>query len=241
MRVRKENMNTKVISILFLLMLTALSLPLQACQKAPDTLHVLSLEVTTPEILVGEKASVKAEVRNDGYKMETYDVPLMVNGVADDREFVTLEPGATKTIEFSLRRDDAGVYTVRIGEQQSILEVREAIPATFKLSNLKINPVESNVNEQIIITADIANIGEIKGTYTAELKINGVITQTDEMIMMPSASSFVIFKVIPDSPGMYMVNLGELSGQFTVLEPIIPIEIIPTCPPDTKWDSKRKC
>jgi hypothetical protein len=234
-------MNTKTISILFLLMLITLSLSLQACQDAPNTLRVTSLEITPANILVGEKASVKAEVMSDYGSMKKYDIPLMVNGVADNRKYVTLAPGGTETIEFSLRRDEAGVYTVRIGEQQSILEVRQPLLATFKLSKLEISPAEPDVNGEIIIKADIANIGEVKGKYTAELKINNVVTKTDEMVIPPGASSFFVFKVSQGSPGTYMVNIGELAGQFTVVMPIMPVQITPVCPPEQKWDSKKKC
>jgi hypothetical protein len=218
-------MNTKNKSFLFLLMLTT----------------VLSLEITPANILVGEKASVKAEVMNDYGNMKKYDIPLMVNGVADNRKYVTLAPGGTENIEFFLRRDEAGIYNVRIGEQQSTLKVRQPLPATFKLSKLEISPTEPDVNGEIIIKADIANIGEVKGKYTAELKINNVVTKTDEMIILPGASSFFVFKVSQGSPGTYMVNIGELSGQFTVVAPIMPVQITPECPPDQKWDTKKKC
>ena len=235
-------MNTKVLSILFLFIVAMLSLPLQACQDSATGLHVLSLEVTPQKVLKGEKASVKAEVRNDGNKTEKYDIPLMVNGVADNRKYVTLAPGATETIEFSLRRDEAGVYALRIGEQQSALEVRNPIPATFKLSKLEINPTECDVNKEIVIKADIANVGEAKGKYTAELKINGIKAKTDETIYRPGSTSFVVFKVSKDSPGTYSVNLGELTGRFIVVAPIIPIQMDnPLCPPGTQYDTKRKC
>jgi hypothetical protein len=220
-------MNTKNKSFLFLLMLTTFLLPLPACQNPPNTLRVLSLEITPANILVGEKASVKAEVMNDYGNMKKYDIPLMVNGVADNRKYVTLAPGGTENM--------------RIGEQQSTLKVRQPLPATFKLSKLEISPTEPDVNGEIIIKADIANIGEVKGKYTAELKINNVVTKTDEMIILPGASSFFVFKVSQGSPGTYMVNIGELSGQFTVVAPIMPVQITPECPPDQKWDTKKKC
>lgn len=233
-------MNTKVISILLFVLIT-LSLSAQACQDSTDSLQVLSLEITPSKILAGERASVKAEVTNDSNKLETYDIPLMVNGVADNRKYITLAPGATETIEFSLRRDKAGVYAVRIGEQNSTLEVRDPIPATFKLSKLEITPTESEVNEKIVIKADIANVGEAKGKYTAEWKINGFLTRTEEMVILPAATSFVVLTVSPNSPGTYMVSLGELTGQFTVVAPIVPVQIVPDCPPGTTFDQKRKC
>jgi hypothetical protein len=234
-------MNTKVFGILFLFMLAILSLPLQACKESSTTLHVLSLEVTPTKMLVGERASVKAEVRNDGGKMESYDIPLMVNGVADNRVYATLAPGGTEKVEFSLRRDEAGIYTIRIGDQTATLEVRQPAPATFKLSNLQITPAVGEVDKEIVIKADITNVGEVKGKYVAELKINGIVAKKDETVYSPGSTSFVVFKISQESPGTYVVNIGELTGQFIVMAPIMPIQITPVCPPDTKWDTTRKC
>ena len=135
-------MNTKLLSILFVFVLTMLFLPLQACQEPINTLQVVSLEITPTKILTGESASIKAEVMNDSDKTKKYDVPLMVRGVAENRKYVTLAPGGSERIEFSLRLDKEGAYDIQIGEKQATLEVRKPIPATFKLSKLEINPPE---------------------------------------------------------------------------------------------------
>ncbi len=187
--------------------------------------------------------SIKVEVMNDSDKMKKYDIPLMVDGVADNRKYANLAPGGTDTIEFTLRRNREGAYIVQIGDKQATLEVRKPIPATFKLSKLEINPPEPDINTKVIIKADIANVGEVQGKYVAEWKINGVVSKTDEMIMLPGTSSFFVFTITPSASGIYSVSIGELAGQFAVAAPIIPvqIEVTPVCPPDQKYDSKKKC
>ncbi len=224
-------MYAKVINTLLFLVLITLSLSVQACQDSASSLQVLSLQVMPIKTLVDEKVSVKAEVKNYGNKAKTYEIPLLVNGVADDREYVTLAPGGTETILFSLRRSKPGVYTIRIGKRESTLEVREPVPATFKLSNLEINPAECGVDDKVIVKADIKNVGEVQGKYTAELKVDGIVTNTEEMIMKAGSSSFFSFTLVPDSPGIYTVNLGELTGQLNVLDSFIPPQIGPSCPP----------
>lgn len=213
-----------------------------ACEKPDSALSVLSLNVTPSSILAGQKYNVEAEIRNDSKQTKSFEVPVMVNRVAQDRKSVTLLPGATEKIAFSLRGDNAGIYIVSIGSQSSTLEVRNPIPPAFELSNLEIKPNESNIDEQIVVTADIANVGEIEGEYTAELKINGVADQTKKVIMSPGSSTFILFKISPDSPGIYTIAIDELTGQLTILEPFIPVQITPpVCPPSSQWDPTKKC
>lgn len=237
------NINSKSIYILFFVFLIiTVALSTIHCNKPVNSFTVLSFNITPSLVLEGQKFNVDAEIRNDSDEAKTFEVPVMVNRFGEDRKFVTLDPGATQIIEFSLRRDNAGIYTVSIGSQSSTVEVREPIPPTFKLSNLKIKPDETTVNDIVVITADIENNGEILGQYNAELKINGVTAQIYELNLPPGVSSFAVFKVETDSPGIYEIAIGELTGQFIVLAPFIPIQVSPTdCPPSTKWDPAKKC
>ncbi|MCJ7654394.1 MAG: hypothetical protein MUO97_03680, partial [Dehalococcoidia bacterium] len=97
-------MNKRTIGTICLLALMASLSLLQACAEAQPGFEVLSLDITPPKISTGEKATIKVEIRNSNAKMDTYNVPLMVDGVADDRKSVTLAPGATELITFTLTR-----------------------------------------------------------------------------------------------------------------------------------------
>ncbi len=91
-----KTVNKKTIGIIVLLVLTGMSGLLQACQEAPPLFETLSLDIIPPKVTTGEKATVEVEIRNNGdVKEVTYNVPLMVNGVADDRKSITLAPGTT--------------------------------------------------------------------------------------------------------------------------------------------------
>lgn len=85
-------MNKRTIGAIFLLILIAMLSVLQACAEAQPSFEVLSLGITPTKITTGEKATIEVEIRNNNAEMDTYNVPLMVNGVADDRRSVTLAP-----------------------------------------------------------------------------------------------------------------------------------------------------
>jgi hypothetical protein len=225
-------MNKSTIGAICLLALITMMSLLQACAEAQPSFEVLSLDITPPKVITGEKATVEVQIRNSNAKMDMYNVPLMVNGVADDRKSVTLTPGATELITFVLTRSQAGIYRISVGNKESTLVVEKPLPPDFRLSNLEINPTEVDTGEKVIITAKIANAGGTQGRYTAELKVDGVTNQTEKIIIPAGTDYMLVFKISRDLPGTYKVALGDLTGQFSVKEPPMPVINIPTpCPP----------
>jgi uncharacterized membrane protein len=183
----------------------------------------LSLDITPPKVTIGEKATVEVEIRNSNATVDTYNVPLMVNGVADDRKSVTLAPGATEIMTFTLTRSHSGTYRISVGNKESTLVVENLLPADFRLSNLDINPSKVDSGEKMVITAKIANVGGTQGSYTAELKVDDCTVETKEVTLAAGADSILSFGICADFPGTYTVTLGELTGTFIVAVPIQPI------------------
>lgn len=226
-------MNKRIIGIIFLLVSITIPGFLQACQETLPTFEVLSLDITPPKITIGEKATVEVEIRNSNAKLDTYNVPLMVNGVADDRKSITLAPGATELITFTLTRSHAGSYRISVGNKESTLVVEKPLPPDFRLSNLEINPTEVDTGEKVVITAKIANVGGTQGRYTAELKVDDCTVQTEKIIIPAGTDYMLVFKISRDLPGTYIVALGDLTGQFVVKEPPRPVVINPPVMPPT--------
>jgi len=225
-------MNKRTMGTICLVALTAVLIFQQACQKAPPNFEVVSLDITPPKVIIDEKATIEVEIRNNDVKMVTSNVPLIVNGVADDRKSVTLATGATESITFILARSQAGTYRISVGNKEATLVVEKPLPPDLKLSNLEINPAAAEIGDIIIITAEIANTGGTQGSYVAELKIDGDTYQTEKVIMAPGTDYMLVFKVSADSPGTYPVSLGELTGKFVINEPVRPIQVNnPECPP----------
>jgi len=216
-------MNKRTIGTICLIALMASLSLLQACAEAQPGFEVLSLDITPPKISTGEKATIKVEIRNTSAKMDTYNVPLMVNGVADDRKSVTLAPDATELITFTLTRSHPGTYIISVGSSEATLVVEKLLPPEFHLSNLEINPTEVDSGEAIVITAKIANVGGTQDSYTAELKIDDCTVKTEKVTLAAGTDSTLSFRICADLPGTYTITLGELTGKFIVAAPILPI------------------
>jgi uncharacterized membrane protein len=216
--------NKRVPGIILLLVFMAVPGFLQACQAALPTFEVLSLNITPPKVTPGEKATVEVEISNSNAEVDTYNVPLMVNGVADDRKRLTLAPGETKLITFVLTKNQVGAYRVSVGDKETSLVVQEILPPEFHLSDLEINPPQANTGDKITITAKITNTGGTQGSYTAELKIDGITNQTEKATVAAGTDHMLSFKVCADCPGTYEVALGGLTGQFVITEPVKPVQ-----------------
>jgi hypothetical protein len=231
LRLWRINKMRKGIAALVSLFLLAFLLPLPACEPASaNNFGVLSMDVAPNKVIENEKFTVNATINNASRSEATYIVPVMVNGIADDRTTVTLAPGKSQEIQFTLHRGTAGTYEIRIGDKSSTVAVEKVVPAAFEVSDLKLNMEVANPGEEVIITARIENTGGSQGTYIAELKINGVTEQSDKAVMPPGTSYNSAFKVTKTEPGIYNVGIGDLSDNFTVQKPVETIQITQPAP-----------
>jgi len=65
----------------------------------------------------------------------------------------------------------AGVYFYLQAEGLIVAEPKQA---EFIVTDLKINPVEAEVYEPILVTVNVTNIGDEQGEYVANLTINNI-------------------------------------------------------------------
>jgi len=71
--------------------------------------------------------------------------------------------------------------------------------------------------KSVTISTEIGNDGGQEGSYIADLKINGQTQDTKNITLRPGQSREVIFTVTENKPGHYVVQIGNLSGEFQTL------------------------
>jgi hypothetical protein len=91
-------------------------------------------------------------------------------------------------------------------------------PAHFVASSLNIVPFEVKTEETVTISLNVTNDGEVVGTYTAELKINGDVVDSKAVTLEGGQSEPVSFAVSASEAGTYEVTVSSLSGSFTVVK-----------------------
>ena len=99
-------------------------------------------------------------------------------------------------------------------------------PAEFIVSNLAISHAKVNPGDEVTITIDVENVGGMGGSYAISLLTNNVLEETKRVILAPEALKTVSFAAIKDKPGVYSVDVNNLTNSFEVIEVMAP----PTTP-----------
>ncbi|MCL0065992.1 hypothetical protein M1N79_03850, partial [Dehalococcoidia bacterium] len=89
----------------------------------------------------------------------------------------------------------------------------------FELSDLLIEPLEVAIGEEVTISAEVENVGELEGKELITLKVAEVVVETEEVELGPGETTRVEFKVVKMDPGIYPVEIEPLVGEFTVVVP----------------------
>jgi oligopeptide transport system substrate-binding protein len=88
----------------------------KSIEVAPRSFKVKSMLATPEEVFIGAETTIEAEVVNEGTTKATQSMSLMVNGIDSGSQSLTLEAGQSGKITFTLVRDVAGKYKLKIGE-----------------------------------------------------------------------------------------------------------------------------
>jgi len=114
----------------------------------------------------------------------------------------------------------------------ALLGYPPAKPAEFVLTSLSIHPEEADAGDTVFITVAIDNTGELEGSHTVTIEVDGVIEKTREMTLAGGVSKAVAFAVSRQDAGTYFIDVDGLEGSFTVKEPPAPDNTaeVPTTP-----------
>jgi len=91
--------------------------------------------------------------------------------------------------------------------------------ASFQITDLVVSPGAIKPGEAVVITADLTNTGDVGDSYTLELRINDTTVLVTEVTVPVGETREVRFNGGEETPGTYVVSLGEASGRFVVVEP----------------------
>jgi hypothetical protein len=64
------------------------------------------------------------------------------------------------------------------------------------------------------VTANVGNDGGQEGSYLANLMINGQTHDTQAIFLSPEQSQAIVFTIPDNEPGRYVVQIGDLGGEF---------------------------
>jgi len=122
--------NKKLLATVLLLGVITTIVP-AACSSGTSSakFEIASVKIKPNEIYVGETAYISAEVTNIGGAAGTYSATMSVDGKRTNTKDISLNPGFSQTVTFSLLKDQAGAYDIGIGGKSAELTVKSKLVA----------------------------------------------------------------------------------------------------------------
>jgi len=193
--------------------------------KLPDVgeLTVSDLSIIPSTVETGDPVTISAEVSNDGLLQFSEGITLKVDGTSVETEMVTLMPGETETVTWTVSEATAGTYSVEVNGLTGTFTVEEPEPepepANIVYHSIAVSPSSVEVGNPVTVTVTLDNTGELIGIETVELYVNDVMEDSDTTSIVGGGTDSVTFQVTKDTAGTYTVEAGGETATFTVTEP----------------------
>ena len=104
-------------------------------------------------------------------------------------------------------------------------------PAAFITSGLRITPSTAKPGETVMVDVTLTNTGDQPGTYTAELKVDGSVVQTQDIILASGVSRKVTLIMSVNSVGTHVIMVDNLVGNLVVQNAVAPAPTQPAVTP----------
>ncbi|MBP1908103.1 S-layer protein domain-containing protein [Methanolobus bombayensis] len=177
-----------------------------------DETRKMSIEVSPDEVYEGSSITIFVLQAIGGNPVSgatvTFDGASI--GTTDSDGTVTYTTTETGTHSIEATKDG-------MNDAELDLKVNE-LAAEFEFSNLEISPLEIKQGQEAIISADVINTGTAEGSYNVELKVNGVVVDSQTITLSVGNSTTVEFTHEEEEPGTYEVELGDLTTTYEVFE-----------------------
>jgi len=89
----------------------------------PANLSVSSVSISPQQVKPNQQVTISINVANTGGETGSYNAILYINSVVEDSQSVSVAPGMTKNVIFTVSKSQAGVYDVSLAGQNGQFEV----------------------------------------------------------------------------------------------------------------------
>lgn len=153
------------------------------------------------DVFVRDVAAGTTTRISTGPRGEEGDGRAVLPSISEDGRYVAFESGSANLAEGDTnKRDDVFVHDLVAGPE-----------ALFTVSGLEVSTSRS-----VRVRALVKNVGEQAGTYQAVLIVDGEEVQRRAVPLAPGRATRVSFELRRPAAGTHTVELGTLSGQFTM-------------------------
>jgi hypothetical protein len=86
--------------------------------ESPATFVLSPLNISPEQVEANEDVRISTNVTNNGGQIGTCEAVLYINGQIEDRHLVSVSPGSTQAVVFSITKATPGTYSVSLGGEQ---------------------------------------------------------------------------------------------------------------------------
>ena len=152
------------------------------------------------------------------------------DGEADSGSLVpSIDVGTYDIVITASEYETKTVESVEIeAAQQSSVSVELTPETEISVSDASLDETDAEEGEEVTITADVENDGEVAGEYIAELEIDGSVEETETVELDPDEGESIAFTYRFDDAGEFAVSVSGVDAGTVSVE-----EDEPSSPPIT--------
>lgn len=177
----------------------------------------VSAMVATPRVVdPGQPVTIAFKVTNQSNLPESFQGVLEVEQDSQPVGPFLVPERTTLPFETQVTLFTPGHHTLKLGGEEAVLVVRDAVRATFRVTNLRIEPQNVRRGRPILVKAVITNTDESLGVDEVTLKVDGHIASTEWTWLGPGVSREVEFTVEENDLGKHTLELNGARSEFIV-------------------------
>lgn len=154
----------------------------------------------------------------------TYDESLVPKEVAENTLVLAIwDETEGEWVELECTVDTVNnTITAKIRHFTTFTVIATTHPAHFSLSDLSVTPLEVVPGEEVTISFQVTNSGDVSGTHRVALWIDNEVEDRQTVNVAAKASQTVTFTVSKDTVGTYTIAVDGLSVKLVVTPPPTP-------------------
>ena len=197
----------------------------------PAALNLVApLTVSPTRVVAGGLVSITVVIENEGDEAGETELILRVNRREVERKTVRIPGREELRVRFEVVGRDAGDYTVELEAPEA--EVVRTLDGTFKVvapnlilvpGTLTVEPETVEVGKPVIVSIDIRNEGDARGTRTVVFRVDGRLVEEREVTLAPGARVTVTSTHVEEDVGAHTVSVEGLEAEFTATEEVLKV------------------
>jgi len=89
-------------------------------------------------------------------------------------------------------------------------------PATFQVGLISLAPAVAMVGDTVTVSTVVTNTGDLAGSYTAALMVNGRQVDSKDVQVAPGSNQGIAFQLTENASGTYNLAVGSSTATLTV-------------------------